>query len=73
MAKVMRDDITSFQIKERSHVFPNCVQLGTRVSKATKARLTKLSLSQGVSEAQLFRFLIMQALDQYGIDGFQAK
>ena len=54
-------------------MFPNCVQLGTRVSKATKARLTKLSMSQGVSEAQLFRFLIMQALDQYGIDGFQAK
>ncbi len=69
----MRDDITSFQIKERSHVLPNCIQLGTRVSKATKARLVKLSMAQGVSESQLFRFLIMQGLERYGIDGFQHK
>ena len=73
MERIMRDDITSFQIKERSHLLPNCIQLGTRVSQATKVRLTTHSMSQGVSEAQLFRFLIMQGLERYGIDGFQAK
>lgn len=73
MARVMRDDITSFQIKERSFELPNSITLSTRIPAATKQRLTKLSMSQGVSEAQLFRFLIMQGLERYGIDGFQAK
>ena len=72
MSKVLREDLSDFQIREKSFSFPNSIQLGTRVTKPMKQRLAKLSMAQGVSEAQLIRFLIMRGLAEYDIDALKA-
>ena len=72
MSKVLREDLSDFQIREKSFSFPTDVTCAARVTKPMKARLTKLSMAQGVSESQLVRFLIMKALSEYDIDALKA-
>ena len=73
MARILRDDLSDFQIRERSFPFPNEIQIGFCAPTPMKARLTKLSLAQGVSEAQLVRYLVTKGLEHYGIDALKAK
>ena len=69
----MREDLSDFQIREKSFPWPSDIVLGSRVAKPMKARLAKLSVSQGVSESQLIRFLIARGLETYNIDALKAK
>ena len=72
MSKILRDDLSDFQIREKSFPWRAEITCGARITKPMKARLTKLSLSQGVSESQLVRFLIMRGLSEYDIDALKA-
>ena len=72
MSKVLREDLSDFQIREKSFPWAAEIQIGSRITKPMKARLTKLSMAQGVSESQLVRFLIMKALSEYDIDALKA-
>ena len=72
MSKVLREDLSDFQIREKSFAFANSIQLGARVSGPMKQRLARLSMAQGVSESQLIRFLIMRGLAEYDIDALKA-
>ena len=73
MARILRDDLSDFQIRERSFPFPNEIQIGFRAPKPMKQRLAKMSVAQGVSEAQLVRYLVTKGLEYYGIDALTAK
>lgn len=65
----MKEDLDAFRVRERFVTFPNNVATSLRVPKTLKARLVTASLQHGCSESQLVRFLVVKALEEYGIDG----
>nr|BDD45726.1 hypothetical protein 30 [bacterium] len=69
----LKDDLHDFRVREKSALLPNEAFTGVRISKPLKQRLAKLAISQGVSESQLGRFLILQGLAAYDIDGLRAS
>jgi len=73
MSKLLKDDLHDFRVKEKSSPFPADAQAGIRITKPMKQRLTRLAMAQGVTESQLCRFLILQGLATYDIDGLLAS
>ncbi|QNJ06282.1 hypothetical protein SynMEDNS5_01563 [Synechococcus sp. MEDNS5] len=73
MSKILREDLSDFQIREKSFPWAAEIQVGARITQPMKARLTKLTVAQGVSESQLIRFLLMKGLSEYDIDALKAS
>ena len=73
MSKILREDLSDFQIREKSFPWAAEIQIGSRITKPMKQRLTKLGMAHGMNESQLCRFLLTTGLAQYGIEFSKAK
>ena len=68
MSRSLKEELHEFRVREKHAMLPNDKLAGVRLNAPMKARLTKLAMSHGVSEAQLGRFLLIEGLARFDID-----
>ena len=69
MSMSIRDDLLAYRQREMVASLPTADLVGVRVPTTLKRRLASKAAELGTTESQLARFLLIVALERYGVDG----
>jgi predicted DNA-binding protein len=64
------DEFLAFRQRERIGATPSNETLSIRIPKPMKTRLAIKALELGSTESETARFLILKALERYGVDAY---